>query len=111
MRVALVFVSVAAVSGFGAVGGASSALATRKASRPALHTPSGPAMSIHSPADLVSALVSVAADVSDDFDVNALPAPVQSLLLSPIILAVPIGLGMTVAGAIIAFLLWSMGAF
>lgn len=109
--VALFLVSVAAVNGFGAVGGTSSALTVSKTLRPALRTRSGPVMSIHSPVDLVSSLISVTADVSDDFDVNTLPAPIQNLLLSPVVLAVPIGLGMTVAGAIIAFLLWSMGAF
>jgi len=68
-------------------------------------------MSLHSPAELASSLVAIAADVSDDFDVNSLPAPIQNLLLSPIVLAIPITLGMTVAGLIILFLLWSMGAF
>jgi hypothetical protein len=106
---ALLAVSVGSATAFAARGSAASVAAGSKVARPALRTAS--AMSMHTPTEMISTLISAAADVADDFDVNALPSPVQNLLLSPIVLAVPIGIGMTVAGAIIAFLLWSMGAF
>jgi hypothetical protein len=96
------------VSAFGARGGASVGIARKRVSYLAQRT-APISMSVHTPIEMISALVAVAGDVSDDFDVNSLPSPIQSLLLSPIVLAVPIGVGMTVAGAIILFLLWSMG--
>lgn len=108
---ALLLVGAVDVRGFHMPGAASSLVAARRLPRPALRTPAAPAMSLHSPTELVSSLVSLAADVSDDFDVNSLPPVAQNLLASPWILAVPITLGSTVAAAIIAFLLYSMGAF
>jgi hypothetical protein len=108
----LLLACIASASGFAAPAGARALAGARKAPlRSALAAPrAAHAMVIHSAADVISTLQS-AADVADDFDVNTLPAPLQNLLLSPVVLAIPIGLGMTVGGAIVAFLLWSMGAF
>lgn len=107
MAVALMAGSVSAFAARG--GGARVGVSHKRAMQLAPRAAPATTMSVHTPVEMISALVAAAGDVSDDFDVNALPSPIQSLLLSPVVLAVPIGLGMTVAGAIILFLLWSMG--
>lgn len=56
-----------------------------------------------------SSLMQLAADVSEDFDINSLPGLVQGALGSPLVLAIPIGLGITIGAVIIAFLIFSMG--
>lgn len=66
-------------------------------------------MVLPSPAEALGTLITAAADVSDDFDINSLPAPAQGLISSYAILVVPIGAGILVASLIIAFLIWSMG--
>ena len=108
LAAAILAAMITAVGAFAVRGGAPVVMAHKRAMPLAPRT--APAsMSVHTPVEMISALVAAAGDVSDDFDVNSLPSPIQSLLLSPVVLAVPIGLGMTVAGAIILFLLWSMG--
>jgi len=94
--------------GFAAPRSSASALAHRVALPSSRHASAlcSPRMSVP---DIVVSFVEAAADVADDFDINQLPGSVQEALGSPLILAIPIALGMTVAGIIIAFLIWSMG--